>query len=331
VVKKAIFVLNIQEMKKFFGLVAFALLLNGCDDGDIEVSEIDFSEIVSEHCGNIIYKMKETETLFFEVPYETSFINDQTPTDEPITVNINGTANHRILYRAYDGDVADANVCETVQPGTPNIIEEWTVPTGYVEIATTAVKIPNTELAGGEIIQKYRHKITFRAITFVRPEGVQPQEDLEFGDYFTFPNTLPFNFDDEVTKCSNTNLVINTNGSEAITLDIDPTLIVNADTAPGVPRTGVVSTTLNKLTYRLFTSQITPDYFCNSPTPSTPALKEQWNAVNGVTNLNGIVEVTTTSSGGVYQHEIHLKNVTFKKGNSTFLLANDYFLGKLVL
>jgi hypothetical protein len=45
VVKKAIFVLNIQKMKKFFGLVAFALLLNGCDDGDIEVSEIDFSVI----------------------------------------------------------------------------------------------------------------------------------------------------------------------------------------------------------------------------------------------------------------------------------------------
>jgi hypothetical protein len=319
-------------MKKFFGLLAFALLLNGCDDGDIQVSDIDFNEIASEHCGNIIYKQKETETLFFEVPYETSFINDETPAATPITIDINGTVNHRILYRAYDGTIAETNICETVQPGTPNIIEEWTVPTGFVDIVTTAVKIPNTELPGGEIIQKYRHKITFRAITFVRPEGEQPQQDLEFGDYFTFPNTLPFNFaSDDIEKCATSDLVINTNGSEAITLEIDPDLIVNADTAPGMPRTGVVSSTLNKLTYRLFTSQITSAYFCNSPTPSTPALKEQWNAVNGVAGLNGIIEVTTTSSGGVYQHEIHLKNVTFKKGNSAFLLANDYLLGKLVL
>jgi hypothetical protein len=143
---------------------------------------------------------------------------------------------------------------------------------------------------------------------------------------------LPFGFDETIERCAtNTpNLIYNYTSSEALTLAIDPALIVSAATPLNAPRTGLISATTNKLTYRLYSGLITAGYFCNATIPTTPAISEEWNAVAGVTGISGIVEVTSTTNGTGYKHTIVFKKAIFKKGNNDFTLGDSYTFGELI-
>jgi len=317
-------------MKLFLVLFTCAFILSSCDDGDLTVDNLDFEAASSQRCGNIIYKLTETEALIIEIPEETSFVNEPTLPGVPRLVEINAT--NRVVYRAYNGPVASANICATIQPATPVVTEEWNATSGTIEITTTAVKTQNTVLIGGEKISSYRHSIIFRNITFAKPNGVQVYESFVFGDYSKPATSLPFNFDDTVEKCAASNIVFNYVGSESLTLDIAPELLVNEITPLGQPRIALITSTLNKLTYTLYTSgPLSSDYFCTTPIPSLPTISQQWVGVDGVEGISGIIEVSTTTNGTGFLHEIHLKKVTLIKGNSDFLLADDYLFGQLIV
>ena len=146
-----------------------------------------------------------------------------------------------------------------------------------------------------------------------------------YGNYRTNATVLPFAFDDQVQKCPSSNLIYNWSGSETLLLDIDPSLFQNT---PGT-QSSIVSST-NKVTYKFFNSGLNNDYFCSDPQPTNPTLKEEWIASDGVTNVSGIIEVTTTTFGTGFQHTIRLKKVTFKKGNSEFYLGDDYLYGSFI-
>jgi hypothetical protein len=318
-------------MKRLLGLLVCMVILNGCDDGDLTIDSFDFSNETAQRCDNKIYKLTDTEALIIEIPYDQAFINDPTPEGEPITFAISSTIN-RVVYRSFNGTVASLNICGTIPPAAPNVTQEWTATSGNIEITTIAVKTANTETGfeGGQNIGNYRHTITFRNINFLKPDGSnQLYETLVFGTYDTPTTPLPFNFDDELDKCDASNTVFNFVGNEALMLDIDPSLLPNEQAT----LTGLISTTTNKLTYSLFTNgALSADYFCTLPVPATPTITETWTANDGIADVSGIVEVITTSGGGpgVFEHEIHLKNVTLKKGNSEFLLAENYLFGTLI-
>ena len=115
------------------------------------------------------------------------------------------------------------------------------------------------------------------------------------------------------------------------TLDVADynTLFESTETPIGTPRTALISAT-NKLSYRLYSNAITNAYFCASPTPLTPTLKQEWDAINGIAATSGIIEVTTTALLTGFQHTIRLKKVTLKKENSEFSLGDDYLFGTLI-
>jgi hypothetical protein len=169
-------------------------------------------------------------------------------------------------------------------------------------------------------------------VTFEKSNGNQVYETFVFGDYSTTATNLPFLFDQSLDKCSSTNQVYNFTSSEAMQLNIDPTLIANEVTPLNTPRIGLISSTTNSLTYRLFMGGVlTNSYFCNAVTPTTPSINQEWNAVAGVSNTSGIIEVTTTTSGpNTFKHTIVLKKVTFKRGNDDFLLGDNYSFGDLL-
>jgi hypothetical protein len=314
-------------MKKYFGILASLLLLTGCDDGEIKVDNLDFESATVKRCsgGNILYKLNDTEALFFESDYEAAFINDPTLEGSPRIFPISST--NQVYYRDYNGNVSLNNICDLIQPATPTVREQWTASDGSIEVTTAAVTIANTALAGGEKISAYRHTVTFRNIIFQKPSGNQLYETFSFGTYETPATTLPFNFDDEIDRCGYR--VYNYNGSEAILIDLDPTLIQSSVTQPGVPRTGLLGPA-SQLYYILFNGLVDSDYLCASTIPATPVPVEFWSGAAGVENVSGIIEVTTTTNGTGFQHEIHLKKVTLTKGNSAFLLADDYLLGNLI-
>jgi hypothetical protein len=325
----AIFVEINFAMERFLSLLIFVLVLTGCDDGNLIQEDINFEDIATTSCttNNIIFKLKEKEALLLEIP-GSSFVNEASSADAPTTIDIN--SNNRVVYRFYDGVVATNNICETIAPATPIVTDQWNATAGKIQILTTAVKTLN-EAENSTRITGYNHNIVFKNVTFAKSNGTQVYETFPFGDYVTSTTPLPFLFDKTVEKCSNANLVYNYTSSEALTLDIDPSLIVNTVTAINSPRTGVIGTTSNKLSYRLFTGLLTGDYFCGATTPATPTINQQWNGLSGVTGVSGIIEVTTTTNGATaFKHTIVLKKVTLKKGNSSFLLGDNYVYGDLL-
>lgn len=317
-------------MKKALSLLVLLALLNACDDGDLTQEDISFDEVATQSCttNDIIYKLKQQEALLLEIP-ESTFINEPTPTNAPIELNISTTSN-RLVYRFYNGIVATNNICETIAPATPVITDQWTATDGKIQIVTTAIKTTNTANNSTKI-SGYNHNITFKNVTFAKSNGTQVYDTFPFGDYTTSATNLPFNFTQVLEKCTSSNDVYKFNTSEALILNIDPSLIANEATPLNSPRTALIGTTQNTLTYRLFTGGlVTPAYFCNSSTPTTPTVIQEWNGVAGLSDVNGIIEVTTTTNGpNSFKHTIVLKKVSLKKGSSDFTLGDSYSYGEL--
>jgi len=316
-------------MNRVLSLMIFVLIISGCDDGNLTQEDINFEDITTQNCGtnDVIYKLKEKEALLVEIP-QSSFTNEPSSNGTSTILDIN--SNNRVVYRFYNGTVSANNICETIPPATPSVIDQWNAAAGKIQIFTTAVKTVNAT-DNSTRISGYNHNITFKNITFAKSSGTQVYETLPFGDYVTSASTLPFLFDKTVEKCSSSNLIYNYTSSESLTLTIDPNLIANEVTPLNSPRTGIVGTSTNVLKYRLFTGLLTSDYFCNTTTPSTPAISQEWSAVSGVADVSGIVEVTTTTNGpGIFKHTIVLKKVTLKKGNNDFQLGDNYAYGDLL-
>ena len=317
-------------MKRVVSLLVFVLLLNGCDDGNLTLETIDFKDVATQSCStnSIIYKLKEREALLLEIP-KTTFVNEPTVVGIPTVVEIDKT--NRVVYRFYNGTVAVDNICNTIPPALPNVTDQWTATSGKIQIITTTITEPGS-IAGSTKITGYNHNIAFSNITFEKTNGTQVYEDFPFGNYITSSTPLPFGFDKVVDQCPSSKQIYNHTSSEALTIDaIDPALIVNLETPLNTPRTGLIGSVTNKLTYRLYAGVLTDDYFCAATVPTLPLISEEWNAVNGVSGVSGIIEVTTVKSGtSAFLHTIVIKNATLRKGNSSFKLGDVYTYGDLL-
>jgi hypothetical protein len=321
-------------MKRVLSLLILVLLLNGCDDGNLTLETIDFANTTTQSCteNNIIFKLKEKEALLLEIP-KTSFVNDPTVPGTPTVINIDNTTN-RVVYRFYNGKVVETNICNTIPPATPYVNNEWVATSGKIEITTTTITQAGT-IAGSTVITGYNHHIVFTNITFDKGNGTNLKyETFPFGDYITTITPLPFAFDKTVDQCPTSKQIYNrSTSSEALTIDkIDPALIVNTETPLNTPRTGLIGSTKNILTYRLYANGLLTDaYFCNTTLPTVPTVSEEWIGLDGVANVSGIIEVTTISSGtSAFKHTIVIKNATFQKGNSTFKLGDAFTYGDLI-
>lgn len=315
-------------MRNFLSILSLFLLLSACDDGDLEVENIDFTDIAAQKCTekDVIYKIKEAEMLVLAIP-SSVFPNDETPIDVPIEIPINST--NQVIYRQYNGTVSSDNICPTIPAATPSLIEEWTATAGTIQITSKAIKTVN-ETTGATRITGYRYYIVFKNISFQKPSGIQVYETFVFGNYLTNTTSLPFTFSESAVKSSCSSIIYNFNGSEVLSLNTTnyATLFENAVTT--TPRTALLNNS-TILKYQLFNNVINNAYFCAPTTPSTPLLLQEWIGINGVAATSGIVEVTTTTYGTGFQHTIHLKNVSLQKGNSTFNLGNDYLFGSFIV
>ena len=317
-------------MKRVLSLLVFVMALNSCNDGDLVLETINFDTVETKSCStnDILYKLKEKEALLLEIP-KTFFVNEPTLVGKPAEIAISGS--NRVVYRFYNGTVAASTICETIPPTTPNATDQWAATGGTIQITTTTVKTTDAT-TNRTTITGYNHNIVFKNITFLKSDGTFIKyETFPFGDYVMPATSLPFAFDKTLEQCntSTSKQIYNYTSSEALTLDIDPLLLSTA--VINVPKTGLISATVNKLRYRLFSGLLTGSYFCNPTEPTSPIINEEWNAVAGVQDVSGIVEVTkTTDVPGVFKYTIVLKKVTFKRGNSDFKLGDSYEYGILL-
>ena len=315
-------------MKRILCILSLLFFITACDDGNLTVDVIDFSEVAAQKCSDkdVIYKVKDAEMLFIEIPAST-FINDATVEGEPIEIVINST--NKVTYRKYDGTVSSSNICPTIPDATPNLAEQWNATSGIIQITSTAIKSTNAT-DNSTRITGYTYNIVFKNITFQKPTGPQVYETFPFGNYAKTVSPLAFGFNEEVDKSACSTKIYDFSGGEVFTLDVADYATLFANEVTTTPRTALISST-NKLSYRLYSGTITNDYFCATTIPTTPTLLQQWNAIDGIEATSGIIEVsTTTLTTTTYQHTIRLKKVTLKKGNSEFSLGDDYLFGTLI-
>lgn len=317
-------------MKKVISLLVLILLINACDDGNLVQEDISFDDVSVQSCStnDILYKINDKEALILQIPF-TDFTNVATATGSPTTIDIDNST-YRVIYRFYNGTVATDNICSIIPSATPSVSDQWVATSGKIQITTTAVKSTNST-TNSTTITGYNHSIVFKNITFEKTNGTQVYETFSFGDYVTSATSLAFGFDEVLEQCSTSKQVYDYSSSESFTLDnLDSSLIVNTETPANTPRTALIGSTNNILSYRLFSGIIASSYFCDTTTPSTPTISEEWNAVSGVSGVSGIIEVSTIKNGtSAYKHTIVLKNVTLKKGTSDFKLGDSYTYGEL--
>ena len=314
-------------MKRILCILSLLFFITACDDGNLTVDVIDFTEVTAQKCSDkdVIYKVKDAEMLFIEIPAST-FTDNETLVGAPIEVSINAT--NKVTYRKYDGSVSSSNICPTIPDATPNLVEQWNATSGIIQITSTAIKSTNTT-DNSTRITGYTYNIVFKNITFQKPTGPQVYETFPFGNYATTVSPLAFGFNEEVDKSACSTKIYDFSGGEVFTLDVADFTTLFANEVTTTPRTALISST-NKLSYRLYSSTITNDYFCATTIPTTPTLLEQWNAIDGIEATSGIIEVSTTTLGAAFQHTIRLKKVTLKKENSSFSLGDDYLFGTLI-
>ena len=313
-------------MKRILAILSLLLFITFCDDGNLTVDVIDFSEGPIQKCSlkDIIYKVKGSEMMFIEIP-STYFTNDQTLGTATI-IPLSSTL--KVTYRRYASETSNLNLCPQAPDATPNLVEQWQATEGTIELTSTAVKTTNPT-TGFTKITGYNYYIVLKNVTFEKPNGPQVYETFVFGNYNATISPLAFGFDADADKSTCDNRIFNFNGSEAIIFDTANFSTLFENTATTTPRTALISAA-NKLTYKLFNNTVNDTYFCATTTPATPLLTQEWNALNGVEATSGIIEVTTTTLGTSFRHTIHLKRVTLKKGNSDFSLGDDYIFGSFV-
>lgn len=315
-------------MKKLLVLLVLIVLLSNCDDGNLTVDAINFDDVATSSCGEIIYKLNDSEALFIKIPEsKNAFINDDTTFDSPRKITIDSDVSMK--YRFYNGTVSADNICLIAGPITPVATSEWIATSGTIEVTTTARFATPDAITGQKKIIKYNHRIVVKNLVFAKPDGsTQKYDSFTFGDYLTDATSLAFSFDSQlVTSCSENTKIYNArnSGVESLVLENpEADLIQNTGTV-----TRALGLTSNKLVYRLYENTLpTPiaDYFCNITTSATPTIREEWVATAGT------IEIVNTTAGG-FLHTIRLKNVIFKKlnGNSSFYYGDDILFGELLL
>jgi hypothetical protein len=329
-------------MKKIFYLLVISLGLNSCDDGEIAVQNPNFdSVLVVSKCSenNLLFKTKDNDALLWNIDqtsFNAAFINDVTLEGEPREIGLTSTTNS-LVYRAYDGAVLTSKICGIIPDATPNVKEEWKTNSGIAEIVTTVSKTTDAT-TGFEKITGYTHSINFRNLVFQTPNGTRTENSRNFGTFTPIQNndnpvTLPFGFVETGLKHSNCgtnpNKLVNINGNEALVLNLTASTYTNLikNQVTTVPLTATLNTE-NTLNYIYFFGQVNEAYFCAATVPNTPVVLQNWLSLNSASITDGIIEVTTTTSGSDFEHTVRLKKVTLKKGNTTFSLGNSFLLGK---
>ena len=166
-------------MKRLFFLWVVLIFVSSCDDGNFKVSNFNFDSATIQNCNGVLYKINKNEMLLLDIPAST-FSN--VPTTEPIVLNVNST--NRLIYRQYNTTVSSATFCATIPPASLSVTEEWSVKegvdksTGLIQVITTEIKDPTTEVVTG-----YNHEIRLLNVAFSNANSQFVFENYLFGNY----------------------------------------------------------------------------------------------------------------------------------------------------
>lgn len=162
-------------MRQWLWLCLVAILCS-CDDGDLEIKEIDFDEVVLNSCTSdisavVFFKLKEDESLIL-------ILQDgilQNVQDGEVSSDI--PSQSRFYYRFFDSTVSSAYFCDEIPPAAP-LVEKEIEATGGTLIINTIEE----DLGDGTFA--YHHTFTIENLIVTNENGEQLVDtNFELGEF----------------------------------------------------------------------------------------------------------------------------------------------------
>lgn len=301
--------------------------LYSCDDGDLQIEQVDFDESKIESCPvlddptqtTFFFKIDEDEALLLNLAG--GLINNQT--SEPGTLASTIPEPSNLIYRFFSDNVTSAYFCDAIPPLDPTVVKENAATAGNISI-DTKVDTLTAET------KNYSHTISIKNLSLVNDQGEQLTDlsTMVYGDFITKPKNsaklkIPFsNYTDIAsTQCitapvAGTIRLAKVINDEFIALDIPTTenLFVNAVT-DSIPRI------LDLKDNEIF-KYVVLDALANNDLACAPTFGEDqksWRFVSTSGNLKVETVASAPDANGsiIYSHTITLeKMILTSKANA---------------
>ena len=170
-------------MKELVFLSAIMVLVS-CDDGDLQIEQVDFDEVNIQSCPGLedttettfFYKIDGDEALLLNLAE--GLINNETSEPGTIASTVPETSN--LIYRLFSDDVSQAYFCDAIPPLEPVVIKENLATAGNISIETQV----DTLTASDKV---YAHAINIDGLSLENDQGEQLTDltTLEYGTFIT--------------------------------------------------------------------------------------------------------------------------------------------------
>ena len=308
-------------MKKALSVLVLCWSLNSCDDGDLQIEEVDFDAVGVQSCPGIeeptettfFFKIDEDEALLLQLA-EGLLVNE---TSEPGTLTSTIPDASQLIYRLFSDNVSADYFCDALPPLEPTVLKENPATAGDIGITTKVDTVTATA-------KTYSHTIAIQNLALVNDQGEQLTDlsVLEYGEFLTSPSnsaTLSPAFsnyiDQDVAECQTppvagslrlTKLI----NDEYIALDVpeDEELFINMATDT-IPRS-LPLTDSNIFKY-IILDTIATDVTC---TATFGEDVKSWTFASTAGNLNVETVATAPDANGTisYVHTITLTNIVLE-------------------
>ncbi len=160
--------------------------LFSCDDGDLQIEEVDFDASNIESCPGLADPTQTT--FFFKIDEDEALLLNlaggliKNTTSEPGTLTSTIPEPSNLIYRFFSGNVTSAYFCDAIPPLEPSVIKENLATAGSIMV-DTEVDTLTAET------KDYRHTISITDLSLTNDQGEQLTDlsTLVYGDFITKP------------------------------------------------------------------------------------------------------------------------------------------------
>ncbi len=167
----------------FLGLL---VVLYSCDDGDLQIEQVDFDASKIESCPGL-EDLAQT-TFFFKIDEDEALLLNlaggliQNETSMPGTLASTIPEPSNLIYRFFSDNVTSAYFCDAIPPLTPTVVKENSATAGDISIDTRVDTLTADT-------KDYRHTISIKNLSLLNDKGEQLTDlsTMEYGDFITKP------------------------------------------------------------------------------------------------------------------------------------------------
>ncbi|HET8737019.1 MAG TPA: hypothetical protein VFM69_10505 [Pricia sp.] len=170
-------------MKKMLFLGVLTGLVS-CDDGDLQIEQVDFEEVNIQSCPGLDDPTETT--FFFKIDGDEALLLNlaagliKNETSAPGTLQSTIPEPSNLVYRLFSDDVTEAYFCDAVPPLEPTVINENTATAGDITINTRVDTLTADT-------KNYAHTISIDNLSLVNDQGEQLTDlsTLVYGNFIS--------------------------------------------------------------------------------------------------------------------------------------------------